>query len=51
MKITMKIITDSGKYQAQSEHMKQNKTKQNKMDSWSNALELFIKELYLNYLC
>ena len=46
----MKIITDSGKYQAQNEHMKQNKTK-TKMNSWSNALELFIKELYLKYLC
>ena len=50
MKIIMKIITDSGKYQAQSEHMKQNKTK-TKTDSWSNALELLVKELYLKYLC
>ena len=50
MKIIMEIITDSGKYQAHSEHMKKNKTK-NKMDSWSDALELFTQELYLKYLC
>ena len=46
MKIIMKIITDTEKYQAQSE-TQPNKTKQNKMDSWSNSPELFIKELYL----
>lgn len=50
MKIIMEIITDSGKYQAHSEHMKKNKTK-NKMDSWSDALELFTQEPYFKSIC